>query len=298
MILMVLMDLRKLEIFVRVAQLKNFSQAALSLHMAQPAVSIAIRKLEEELGVRLLDRSGRQARLTAEGQNLLYRAEAILQQVAELKDSNSAMKGLLQGELSIACPSMLATYFLPDMLSGFLEEHSGLQASVTQAGTTRVEEMLLADEIEVGVTTSDELSGESRLELVPLVTEQMVLCMAAEHPWSMRRHIKVRELHQTPMVVYESGYFIRSMLDQLCEEQGIAPVYRMQTNFLPLLLSLVKQGLGTTVGLKIVATQERGIVGVPILPRINVKMSLAKRRGRNISIANQAFMDWAAQKFR
>jgi len=102
------MDLRKLEIFVRVAQLKNFSQAALSLHMAQPAVSIAIRKLEEELEVRLLDRSGRQVRLTAEGENLLQRAEAILQQVAELKDSNSAMRGLLQGELSIACPSMLA----------------------------------------------------------------------------------------------------------------------------------------------------------------------------------------------
>jgi DNA-binding transcriptional LysR family regulator len=292
------MDLRKLEIFVRVAQLKNFSQAALSLHMAQPAVSIAIRKLEEELEVRLLDRSGRQVRLTAEGENLLQRAEAILQQVAELKDSNSAMRGLLQGELSIACPSMLATYFLPDMLSGFLKEHAGLQASVTQAGTARVEEMLLADEIEVGVTTSDDPDSDSRLELVPLVNEQMVLCMAEGHPWSGRRYIRIQELHQTPMVVYESGYFIRSMLDQLCEEQGIAPVYRMQTNFLPLLLSLVKQGLGTTVGLKIVAEQERGIVGVPIQPRINVKMSLAKRRGRSISIANQAFMDWAAREFR
>jgi DNA-binding transcriptional LysR family regulator len=292
------MDLRKLEIFVRVAQLKNFSQAALSLHMAQPAVSIAIRKLEEELEVRLLDRSGRQVRLTAEGENLLQRAEAILQQVADLKDSNSAMRGLLQGELSIACPSMLATYFLPDMLSGFLKEHAGLQASVTQAGTARVEEMLLADEIEVGVTTSDDPDSDSRLELVPLVNEQMVLCMAEGHPWSGRRYIRIQELHQTPMVVYESGYFIRSMLDQLCEEQGIAPVYRMQTNFLPLLLSLVKQGLGTTVGLKIVAEQERGIVGVPIQPRINVKMSLAKRRGRSISIANQAFMDWAAREFR
>ena len=292
------MDLRKLEIFVRVAELKNFSRAALSLHMAQPAVSIAIRKLEEELEVRLLDRSGRQVRLTAEGENLLQRAEAILQQVAELKDSNSAMRGLLQGELSIACPSMLATYFLPDMLSGFLKEHTGLQASVTQAGTARVEEMLLADEIEVGVTTSDHPDSDSRLELVPLVNEQMVLCMADGHPWSGRGHIRIQELHQTPMVVYESGYFIRSTLDQLCEEQGVAPVYRMQTNFLPLLLSLVKQGLGTTVGLKIVAQQEQGIIGIPIQPRINVKMSLAKRRGRSISIANQAFMDWAALEFR
>jgi len=291
------MDLRKLEIFVQVAQLKNFSQAALSLHMAQPAGSSAIRKREEELEVQRRDRSGRQVCLTAEGRNLLPRAEAILQQVTELKDSNSAMRGLLQGELSIACPSMLATYFLPDMLSGFLKEHPGLQASVTQAGTARVEEMLLADEIEVGVTTSHGPGSDAQLERVPLVNEQMVLCMAQQHPWSRRRHIRIQELHQTPMVVYESGYFIRSTLDQLCAEQGVAPVYRMQTNFLPLLLSLVKQDLGTTVGLKIVAKQERGIVGVPILPRINVKMSLAKRRGRSISVANQAFMDWAAREF-
>jgi len=291
------MDLRKLEIFVRVAQLKNFSQAALSLHMAQPAVSIAIRKLEEELGVRLLDRGRRKVRLTAEGANLLQRAQLILQQVAELKDSNSAMKGLLQGELSIACPSMLATYFLPDMLSAFLQEHPGLQASVTQAGTTRVEEMLLANEIEVGVTTSGDPETDARLELVPLVDEQMVLCMSTEHAWAGRRHVKVKELHQTPMVVYESGYFIRTTLDQLCAEQGIAPIYRMQTNFLPLLLSLVKQGLGTTVGLKMVAAQEQDIVGIPIMPRINVRMSLAKRRDRNISVANQAFLDWAVGRF-
>jgi len=99
------MDLRKLEIFVRVAQLENFSQAAASLHMAQPAVSIAIRKLEDELDTRLLDRSGRQTKPTAEGQNLLQRAQSILREVEDLKRSTSAMKDLLQGELSMKLKS-------------------------------------------------------------------------------------------------------------------------------------------------------------------------------------------------
>lgn len=290
------MDLRKLEIFVRVAQLENFSQAATSLHMAQPAVSIAIRKLEEELDTRLLDRSGRQTRLTAEGQNLLQRAQSILQEVEDLKRSTSAMRDLLQGELSIACPSMLATYFLPDLLSGFLSEYPGLQASVTQAGTTRVEQMLLDDEIEIGVTTSRDPASTPELELVPLISEQIVLCMAANHPWAGRRRIHIRDLHDSPMVVYESGYFIRSTLDQLCLEQGVTPEYRMQTNFLPLLTSMVKQGLGTTVGLRVMAEEEPGIVGVPLSPRTEVGMTLAKRRGRSISRANQAFLDWVAFK--
>lgn len=288
------MDLRKLEIFVRVAQLKNFSRAAASLHMAQPAVSIAIRKLEEEVEARLLDRSGRHARLTAEGENLLKRAQFILREVEDLKRSTSAMRDLMQGELSIGCPSMLATYFLPDLLSGFLRKHPGLHAAVTQAGTTRVEQMLLDDEIELGVTTKSDLARTPELELVPLVSEQIVLCMAVDHPWAKRCQIKVTDLHETPMVVYESGYYIRSALDHLCAEQGVTPEYRMQSNFLPLLTNMVKQGMGTTVGLKVMADQEPGIIGVPLSPRTNVRMALAKRRGRSISRANQAFLDWVS----
>lgn len=292
------MDLRKLEIFVRVAQHKSFSKAAASLHMAQPAVSIAIRKLEEELDIHLFDRSGRRARLTAEGSNLMPRAERILREVEDLKRSNSDMKHLLQGELSIACPSMLATYFLPDLLSGFLSEHPGLQASVTQAGTTLVEQMLMDDEIEIGVTTSRDPASVPELDLVPLISEQMVLCMATDHPWSRRRSIRAKDLHQSPMVVYESGYFIRSTLDQLCAQQGVTPEYRMQTNFLPLLIRMVKQDLGTTVGLRVLADEEPGIVGVPLSPRIEVSMALAKRRGRTISRANQAFLDWLGNRKR
>lgn len=286
------MDLRKLEIFVRVAELKNFSHAAVSLHMAQPAVSIAIRKLEQELDVSVFDRRGRQTRLTAEGKNLLQRAQVILREVEELKHSTSDMKHLLQGELTIASPSMLATYFLPDLLSGFLRDHPGLQASVTQAGTRRVEEMLLANEIDIGVTTLGNSDDTRQVDLLPLVAESMVVCMSAKHPWARRRQIKLKDLHQTPMVVYESGYFIRNTLDQLCTERGLVPEYRMQTNFLPLMISMVKQGLGTTVGLRMMTDKEAGIVGVPLTPRVSVNMALARRRGGTISKANQAFWDW------
>ena len=141
------MDLRKLEIFVSVAQHKSFSAAALRLHMAQPAVSIAVRKLEDSLESTLFDRSGRRVELTATGQALLGKARAILQDVDELANSINAMNNLMRGEITLGCPSMLATYFLPDLLSGFLTLHPGLKASVTQAGTARVEEMLLQDEI-------------------------------------------------------------------------------------------------------------------------------------------------------
>ncbi|MEH6584664.1 MAG: LysR family transcriptional regulator [Halioglobus sp.] len=290
------MDFRKLEIFVRVAQLKNFSQAARELHMAQPAVSIAIRKLEEALDTRLFDRSGRQVELTAEGHNLLDKARGILRDVDELVDSVSAMNTLLKGELTIACPSMLATYFLPNLLSRFLTLHPGLKASVTQAGTTRVEQMILQDEIELGVTTSAGDTGDGDLELIPLVTEEMVLCVADGHQWSKRHSIHISELHESPMIVYDSGYFIRSTLDRMCADHGIKPDFRMQTNFLPLLIKMLKEGMGSTVGLKMMGEGEPGISSIALEPTTEVRMALTKRRGRTISKANQAFMDWAGFK--
>ena len=286
------MDLRKLEIFVAVAGAGSFSAAAEQIPMAQPAVSIAIRKLEEELQLTLFDRSVRRIQLTAEGERLLQQAQAILQQVEALQASAGSLQQLLQGELSIACPSMLATYFLPDLLSGFLSQYPGLSASVTQAGTEEIEALLLRDEIEVGVTTADATTQE--LELVPLVNEQMVVCVAEDHPWARRRYLNVKDLHRTPMVVYESGYFIRAQLDALCRQHQIQPELRIQSNFLPLLVRMVKQGVGVTVGLRIMAQQEAGIHGIPLSPKVSVPMALAKRRGRVISRANQAFLDWMA----
>jgi DNA-binding transcriptional LysR family regulator len=287
------MDLRKLEIFATVARLGSFSRAAEALHMAQPAVSIAVRKLEDSLGLALFDRSARKASLTAEGHRLLTQAEDVLDRVRELEASAGALSGLLQGELNIACPSMLATYFLPDLLSDFLTQHPGLTASITQAGTREIESMLLSDQIEVGVTSAD-VTASDELDLIPLVHEEMVICVAGDHPWSGRRFVRLADLQDTPMVVYESGYFIRERIDALCREAGVRPDLRLQSNFLPLLVRMVTRGLGVTVGLRIMAEQEPGIVGLPLRPTAAVPMALARRRGRVISRANQAFLDWLA----
>jgi len=289
------MDLRKLEIFQQVAAAGSFSQAAERLHMAQPAVSIAIRKLEESLGVTLFDRSLRQPRLTAEGHAVLTRADRLLREAEELRRSTDALQNLITGELVLASPSMLATYFLPDLLLEFLRDHPGLTAAVSQAGTGRIEQMLLEDQVELGVVNA-ESAHAAEFDQVVLATEAVVVCVSSDHPWADRKKVTPAELDGVAMVAYESGYYIRSILDRLCSEAGSAPDFRMQSNFLPLLVRMVKQGLGVTVGLGMMAREEPDIVGTPLDGASPLKLALAKRRGRTISRANQAFLDWAAFK--
>ncbi|MBU3069372.1 LysR family transcriptional regulator [Aestuariicella sp. G3-2] len=284
------MDLRKLEIFVQVARLKNFSKAAQVLHMAQPPVSIAVRKLEEELGTELLIRDKRTLALTHEGETVLAQAEVILRQVEDLKETVGDYQGLLRGELNLACPAMAGTYLLPQLLGEFLDLHSGLTAAVTQAGTHKIEQLLLNDEIELGVVTS--LEDHKNLDVVPLVTETMMLCVGSESPFRDRRSVAVSELAAVPMILYERDYFIRKSFDVMCEDRGVEPDIRLQTNYLPLISKLVKQNHGATVGLKMMAQQEPGIHAVPLEPAISVNLGIARRKGRTISRANQAFIDW------
>ena len=288
------MDLRKLEIFCAVAEFASFSRAAEALHMAQPAVSIAVRKLEAELGCRLFERVGKRVRLTSEGAVLQEQAIELIDRAESIRADFSKLGRLEAGQLSIACPSMLATYFLPSLLRDFLANYPGLQASVTQAGTSHIRRMLQEDEIEAGVITLQPGGEASELELLPLVRERVVVCVSKSHPWARRRFVDIAQLDAEPMVVYESGYFIREQFDALCRSRGIAPELRVETNFLPLINDMIKAGIGIGIGLKMMAEQEAGIVGVPLRPAIDLELALAKRRARRISLANQAFLDWLA----
>jgi len=284
------MDLRKLEIFACVAQLQSFSKAAQQLHMAQPAVSIAVRKLEEELNHQLLERHKRSIRLTSQGEIALKKALEILQQVSELKDSMNELDNLLRGELSIACPSMLATYYFPQLLGNFLGQHPGLTASIIQSGTPKIETMLLQDEVELGVIT---VQGKHEgLEVIPLIKQQVVVCVGEQHPLKDRKRINIKQLNHASMVLYQEDYLIRQKLDNLCKQEDVTLDIRMQSNFLPLLTNMVKNNLGATVGLEMMANQEAGIYGIQLQPKMEIQMAVARRKGRTISRANQAFLDW------
>ena len=288
------MDLRKLQIFVTVATEGNFSRAAEKLHMAQPPVSIAVRKLEEELGAQLLIRDTRQLELTAEGRDVLRQAQNILAQVDELAHSVGEYGQLLRGEISLACPSMVGTYYLPELLGEFLDLHQGLTASVTQTGTRTIERLLLASEIELGVITQD--TPDPALEVIPLLTEQIYVCVGARHPLRKRKSLSLSELDQLPMVLYEPDYFIRQRLDLLCAQAHVAPDVRLQTNYLPLITKMVKQNHGATVALGMMAEQESGVFALSLQPPQPVSMGIAYVRGRQLSRANRGFVDWLSQR--
>lgn len=291
------MDLKRLRVFVAVVEAGGFSAASRALNMAQPAVSIAIRKLEEELGVTLFDAGTRRRSLTHEGEHLLEHATKVLAQVDLLEGELQSLRGMLSGQLSIACPSMLATYFLPELLSKFMLIHPQLPADISQYGTQDIEQKLRAHEIDLGVIVGDYDQDDADLECVPLVDERLCLAVSESHEWANRAFVRYEALDRVPMFIYQSGYFIREAFMNECARASVQPDLKVQANFLPLLIQMARDGGGVTLGLQLMKEQERGIQLVPLVPATRLTLLLAKPRERSMSIANQAFFDWLCAEF-
>ncbi|MEM8490501.1 MAG: LysR family transcriptional regulator [Pseudomonadota bacterium] len=292
------MDIKRLKIFVAVVDEGGFSAAARKLYMAQPAVSIAIRKLEEELKVELFDASARRKQLTHEGERLLHHARELLRQVSRLESEIHGLSGTLTGQLTVVCPSMLATYFLPDLLGQFMTQHPQLTASISQQGTQDIEKKLRQRDIELGVIVGELTESDPELEVIPLVHERLCLAVSEDHDFAKRHFVRYEQLHEVPMFIYESGYFIRKAFMRECARAGVQPDLRLQANFLPLLVRMARNGAGVTLGLQLMKDQEKGLCLVPLVPASTLTLLLAKPRDKSISIVNQAFFDWLVEEFR
>lgn len=289
------MDFRRLQVFLAVAEERSFVGAAQRLGIAQPAVSIALRKLEAELGVVLVNRSRRGTQLTAEGALLLERGRELLSRASAIEEEIAERKGLVRGTVNIVGPSMLATYYLPRLLASFLDSHRGVTASVAQLGTEDAQHALLEGGAELGVIVA-ERQVPGLLEVLPLKEERLCVIVPESHPYARRSYLRLADLRQQPLVVYKSGYFVRDVLDGLCAAEAFSPDVRVTTNFLPLILSMVRRGVGATVGVGLVAENESDLRAIPIVPRVDVNLVLARVAGRRLSVANQRFFDWVGEQ--
>ncbi len=171
------MNLRQLELFLAVVDAGGFTAAAARLRVAQPAVSAAVRRLEEELGARLLVRGARRLTLTAEGAAFLRHARAILAQVAASRHEIAAMRALEAGHFSIGAPPMVAGHLLPRVVDRFLSERPGLRLSVVQAGAEEIGARVLRGDLDLGIV-ADWRTPEG-LAVRLLEVHPMVACVAA-----------------------------------------------------------------------------------------------------------------------
>lgn len=284
------METRHLKYFVEVAQHQSFTHAASALHIAQPALSIAIKKFEQQLGVTLFRRDERKVSLTHEGEVLLEHALRILRQLEDAQLAVDELKGLVKGEVRLGTPSMMGSYFFPEIIMAFKSYFPNLKMTMVEAGTQSIRKMLLNGELDIGVILNHDLPPD--LEVDPLLSSQMVAVVGKEHELAEKKEIEFKEFFDHELVMFKPGYFHRDFIDNTCKEHKLSANISFETNLLPMILSIVKHEYAITALLELVTDHESEIRAIPFNPPVYLDLALAWRKEGYLSNADRTFIEF------
>ena len=284
------MDIKPLRYFLAVARLSSFTRAAESLGIAQPAVSMAIRKLEEDLALTLFHRADRKVALTDEGERLYTHAEKIIRALDDAELEMQELKGLTRGEVRVGIPSMLGSYYFPPILMAFRHRYPTLNLEVIEAGTWQLQQMLEQGELDLGVIVVE--SVPEMLEARPILREEMLVTVDQNHPFAALANITAEQFFEEELVMFKEGYFHRRVVDRLAKQTGYVPKIGFETNLIPLIKSIIKHGFGISTLLAMVVAEDRDIVTRSFNPPIWLDLNIAWRKDGYLSKANQAFLEF------
>jgi DNA-binding transcriptional LysR family regulator len=178
------MDLRQLRFFLEVADSGGFTKAAEKLHIAQSALSIAIKKLEGELEVQLFIRRDRKIALTAEGESLALNARAIFRGIAKARQDIADLRGLLKGEVRVGLTPMLSSFFFPKIISSFKRRFPALQVSIGGDSAWTTQRKIEAGDIDLGLINGKVPAG---LDSHHILREEVVACVHRFHPLAKKK---------------------------------------------------------------------------------------------------------------
>lgn len=285
------MELRTLRAFVEVVRQGGFSPAAKVLFATQPTVSKAVKQLEDELGVPLLDRIGHRSQLTAAGEIVYRRALTLLAEreglVAELDD----LRGLKRGSLRLGLPPLGASTLFAPLFAIYRARYPGIEIRLTEHGSKRLEEMLLEGELELAGSL---LPAKAGFDGQPVRLEPLMAVLPHTHPLAGSERIGIGALKQSPFILFEGGFALNQVLEDACARNGFAPQVAARSGQIDFIVELAGAGLG-------VAFLPRTIAGQRATPSVTLTlldepgtewhMAIVWRQGSYLSHAARAWLD-------
>ncbi len=287
------MNLRQLHFFLEVARCGSFTAATERLHISQPALSIAIRKLEEELEIKLFNRRDRHITLTAEGEVLACHAREIQRKVAEARQELAALRGLLKGEVRIGLTPMLSSCFLPRIIAAFKQRHPALHISIAGDSAANLPRQIEQGEIDIGIIAGPVPEG---FDSHHLLRDEVVACVPRSHPFAQRSSVPIRELLGEALIHFKTGYHLREMIDTLALQEGMTPVVVAESNLFSLIVNLVKEELGLAFLLRMMVTEDTQLAALSCSNPLYLDLSIAWKRNTRLSHANRAFVEFLIEE--
>jgi DNA-binding transcriptional LysR family regulator len=294
------MDTRALQAFCAVVERKSFSQAAERLGVTQPAVSLQVRSLEERLGHKLIDRSGRRVEPTEAGERLYRNAQRLLAAEAQLLAELDEENGELTGRLAIGASTGPGAHLVPLLLCEFARQHPGLQVALTIADTQAVIEQVADRALELGVVGA--LRRHRSLDFEPLARDEIVLAVPAGHDFA-GRDVSLDELRGETLLSMQEGAGVRQVIDDELRRAGLK-VRDLESRLELGLQESVKSGVAAGYGVAFISrTAVEAELAAGTLETARVagveparQLYVVRPRGRTLTRAADAFLVFAREQ--
>ncbi len=205
----------RLKVFRTVAEHLNLRKAAEHLFLTQPAITLQIKALENDLGVRLFDRSGHRVTLTPQGSMLLRYAKKIATLSAQAEQDLADSTGQLSGELSLGVSTTIAQYVLPRLIGAFLDEHPRIQLSLLSGNTEEVVHLVLDKTVSIGLIEGP--ARERGVHIEPFMRDELVLIVP---PNTKSTHFSPPQLRASSLLMREQGSGSRRVVETALEKSG------------------------------------------------------------------------------
>ncbi|GGH16124.1 LysR family transcriptional regulator [Silvibacterium dinghuense] len=285
------MDLAQLETFLAVVEERGFSRAASRLHRTQPAVSHTIRRLEDEIGEPLFERSSREGTLTASGELLREYAERMLGLRREATSALEQLRSLERGRLHIAANEYTCLYLLP-VLDEFRRLCPHVSVLVERAFASRIPDQLLDRSVELGVVTFT--PPDAAIEAVSVYTDPVVFVVNPRHPLAREKEVGIRQLGAESFIAHNVVSPLRRRVIALFEQHQTPLNMYVELPSLEAIKRFVAMGNGVALvpGLTVQQELERGELVQVAVPELKIErqLMLARRRHGSLSYAAQAFL--------
>jgi len=245
------MTLTELKYIVAVARELHFGRAAEACFVSQPTLSVAIKKLEDELGVVLFERGSSEVSLTPSGERIVVQAQRVLDEAARVKELAKQGKDPLSGALRVGVIYTISPYLLPALIRQLVRDTPQMPLLLNENLTVKLLELLKNGEIDVAILALP--LPESGLMIQPVYDEQFVVGVPRAHPWAKKRAVSADDLKKETMLLLGSGHCFRDQVLEVCPElsrfsagaEGIQKTF--EGSSLETIRHMVASGLGVTV---------------------------------------------------
>lgn len=311
------MELRQMNYVIKVAEERSFSRAAEKLHIAQPSLSQQILKLEQQLGVKLFDRTTTPLELTYAGERFVEGATRILDLTDQLRLQMEDVVDLKKGRLVIGSLPMTGAHVLPAALPVFQKQFPGIEVVLLEGTTAELEELTAKGKTDFTLLTLP--LQETSLLYESILREEIVLAVPPGHPLvkgadaekhkerqsagrakTVRSGVKLEKLRNEPFILLKRGQGFRHIVLELCRKAGFEPNIAYESSNIETVQSLVAAGMGVSFVPEMVArsgwVSERPVY-LSLEPVPTRTLVVAYRQGRYLSQAAKAFIGILKETF-